>query len=304
MWSREFSATRMGASCLHSARAASIWPVFGNFPGASASWAKFQSELLEELGVEIGAVERLIAVPWRYPEKSVLLDVYNVLSHSDTVHGREGQALRWVAIDELHALSMPPADRPVIAALKLPPHYVITAEPHGEAEFLRTLQRVLHAGEKCIQLRSKEFTPARLRPLARAAHELAQAAGADLLLNGHVELAEELGLGVHLPAVDLMRLRERPLGPDSWVAASCHNERELGHAVGIGVDFAVLGPVQPTPSHAGSPPLGWSRFADLRGRVPFPVYALGGVGGADLVTARKAGAHGVAGISAFWPSGG
>ena len=36
-------------------------------------------ELAEEIGIDTGAVEPLIAVPWHYPEKSVLLDVYEVL---------------------------------------------------------------------------------------------------------------------------------------------------------------------------------------------------------------------------------
>lgn len=285
---------------------AGLW----EFPGGKcepgeAPERALRRELHEELGAQIDVIEKLIAVPWQYQEKSILLDVYRVLSHGGAVHGREGQALRWVALGELDEIPMPPADRPVINALALPPHYVITTEPDDDAAaFLRKLAHVLDTGEKCIQLRIKRLARERLLAVARAARELAQSAGADLLLNGSPDLAQELDLGVHLPARELMRLRERPLGPHAWVAASCHDERELAKAADIGVDFAVLGPVQRTPSHAGVTPLGWARFAELCMRAPFPVYALGGVGSADLATARRAGAQGVAGISAFWPARG
>jgi 8-oxo-dGTP diphosphatase len=62
----------------------------------------------------------------------------------------------------------------------------------------------------------------------------------------------------------------------------------------------VLGPLHATPSHAGVEPLGWTRFAALARGAGLPVYALGGVGPADLRDAWHAGAQGVAGIRAFW----
>jgi len=270
-------------------------------PGESPEQA-LRRELHEEIGIEIGAIEKLIAVPWRYPQKSIILDVYSVATYAGSVHGREGQALRWTALAEIGTTPMPPADRPVVAALRLPPHYVITPEPaNGDAEFLRALRGVLDAGEKCIQLRAKHLATLRLRGLAQAAQELTRAAGADLLINGDLSLAQEIGVGVHLPAAQMMQLHERPLGPERWVAASCHDERELAHAAAIGVDFAVLGPVQRTASHVQSHALGWKQFAELCAMAPFPVYALGGLSDADAVVARAAGAQGIAGISGFWP---
>jgi len=77
-------------------------------------------------------------------------------------------------------------------------------------------------------------------------------------------------------------------------AASCHDEAELARAVELGVDFVVLGPVLPTPSHATARPLGWTRFEELSRGMPLPVYALGGLNRADLEQAMRHGAHGVA----------
>ena len=260
-------------------------------------------ELHEELGIDVGALEKLIAVPWRYPQKTILLDVYAVQSYTGATHGREGQALHWATLGEMQTIPMPAADRPIVAALRLPSYYVITPEPgDNDAEFLGVLKRLLDAGERCIQLRSKHLSSARVRTLAQAADELTKSMGADLLINGDVELARELCLGVHLPAADLMQMHKRPLGQGFWVAASCHDERELAHAAAMGVDFAVLGPVHHTTSHSNVEPLGWTRFSELCAQVPFPVYALGGLGRSDFAVARAAGAQGVAGISGFWPS--
>ncbi|HST26904.1 MAG TPA: Nudix family hydrolase [Rudaea sp.] len=272
-------------------------------PGESPEHA-LRRELAEEIGIDTGAVEPLIAVPWHYPEKSVLLDVHAVRDWHGEAHGREGQALRWVGIEEMHALPMPPADKPVVTALRLPPHYPITPESEDDAAFLRKVSRLLEAGEAFIQLRCKTIAPARLRILAQAVCDLAARAGAQVLINGDAELALELGCGVHLPARELMRLSARPLPSHRWVAASCHDVHELAHAAEIGLDFAVLGPVLPTASHPQAAALGWKRFSELVAQAPLPVYALGGVGPRDLADAKRAGAQGVAGISGFWPGGG
>ena len=271
-------------------------------PGESAE-AALRRELREEIGVEVGAIDPLIALPWCYPEKSIYLDVYRILEYARTPHGHEGQALRWASVDELATIAMPPADRPVVAALRLPHRYVITPEPDDDpAEFLRRCARVLEAGEKLIQLRSKRLPIQDLRVLTARARDIAARAGAKMLLNDHLDLARELGLdGVHLSATELLRCPSRPLATDRWVGASCHDEHELAHAAAIGVDFVTLAPVQSTTTHPGAMPFGWPRFAELCAKASLPAYALGGLTMSDQSHAIAAGAQGIAGISAFWP---
>jgi 8-oxo-dGTP diphosphatase len=277
------------------------------FPGGKVdqgetAQAALHRELYEELGVDAGALEPVIGVPWRYAQKSIFLDVYRVLDYIGEPHGREAQAWRWTHLEMLSALEMPPADRPVITALRLPPFYAITPEPgNDDVAFLARIDRALANGVRLLQLRAKSVEPTRLRVLAQQVGARAREAGAPMLLSSDAALAEALSLdGVHVPASILMRLRDRPISKDRWFAASCHDARELAHAVKIGADFAVLGPVRSTSTHPDAPTLGWRHFSTLAAQAPFPVYALGGLGPGDSVDAVSAGAQGIAGISAFF----
>lgn len=259
-------------------------------------------ELHEELGVDVTAARPLIQVQHDYAEKSVLLDVWQVETFDGEPHGKEGQPLRWVEVDQLPRCDLPPADVSVVTALRLPEHYIITPEPGTDwGHFLGVFEQVLARGERLVQLRAKHLSGAALERLAVQVVELCQQSGAQLLINDAIDLCDSLHVGVHLSARALLTQRQRPLPADQWVGASCHNAQELAHAVNIGVDFAVLGPVQPTASHPGATPLGWKEFGRIAQGVGVPVYALGGVGPADVRIAQSFGGQGIAGISAFWP---
>ena len=273
------------------------------FPGgkieeSESAASALRRELEEELGVTIGDIEPLIAVPWSYEEKTIRLHAFCVGAFDGVPTGRQGQALKWIDVDATGTLAMPPADRPIITALRLPRSYAITPDLSDDA-LLSCVEALCAGGQRLVQLRAKSISTGSVATIIAAAR-IARAHGATLLVNAAPERVRDLAVdGVHLPAAELMRLNARPLEPGRWVAASCHDERELAHAAAIGVDFAVLGPVLPTRSHPAAVPLGWERFAALCALAPFPVYALGGMTRGDVATAIAAGAQGIAGISAF-----
>ncbi len=277
-------------------------------PGESVQSA-LRRELDEELGITVERARPLIRVRHAYPERRVLLDVWCVERYRGAVEPRLGQPLDWVAPEALRAEAFPAADRPVLAALRLPDRYLITPEPAaGRERFLERLERCAASGQRLIQLRAHSLGADALRALAEEALARCRRHGARLLINGPARLALEVGAdGVHLGARALRSLATRPLPSVSegfWVAASCHDARELEQAARVGVDFAVLSPVCATPSHPGTRPLGWDTFAALIERAPFPVYALGGVGPDDIGTAQRCGAQGIAAIRALWSGGG
>lgn len=259
-------------------------------------------ELDEELGIRVLAAEPLIRVPQAYPGKRIVLDVHAVSAFEGSPRGRERQALAWSPLEKLASYAMPPADRPVVAALTAPDRYLVSPETVEPAAFLLRLDRALAAGVRRVQLRVRGLSPARMAVLASDAASRCRAMGAELLVNGEPSLAAELGLGLHLRASELMALSSLPsLAEGQRVAASCHDADELARAGQLGVHFAVLGPVRATASHPEAVPLGWDRFSRLREGVSLPIYAIGGMKPADVALARRHGAQGVAGIRAFWP---
>ncbi|HZV23945.1 MAG TPA: Nudix family hydrolase, partial [Luteimonas sp.] len=261
-------------------------------------------ELHEELGIDAEVGAPLIRVPHRYPHKRLQLDVRHVASWRGTPKGHEGQALAWVPRQKLASYAMPSADRPVVAALLQPDRYLVTPTPEADADgkWLAALQRALDAGVRRVQLRcASGIDPARWSSLAGAAVDHCRAAGAEVLVNGDIDLARRLQVGVHLRASQLRGSRERPLPAGQPVAASCHDADELALAEALGCDFAVFGPVHATPTHPGVPGIGWKAFASSREHVALPLYAIGGVAIDDVPIARAHGAQGIAAIRALWP---
>jgi mutator protein MutT len=77
-------------------------------------------ELREELGITIAAPRPLIRVSHAYPTRKVLLDMWVITRYQGEPRGLDGQALRWCAQEDLPAANLLPADKPIVAALRLP----------------------------------------------------------------------------------------------------------------------------------------------------------------------------------------
>ncbi|MGO9990514.1 MAG: 8-oxo-dGTP diphosphatase MutT [Steroidobacteraceae bacterium] len=77
-------------------------------------------ELREEIGITIRQPRPLIRVHHAYPHGEVLLDVWVVRRYRGKPRGLDGQRLRWCNARELLSAELLPADRPILAALRLP----------------------------------------------------------------------------------------------------------------------------------------------------------------------------------------
>lgn len=262
-------------------------------------------ELQEELGITPLHPEPLIQITHHYDDRSVLLEVYRVKDYMGLPQGMEGQPLEWLSPQFMQAEKFPAADRPVINALQLPDLCLITgADPYQRNQFLGRLESALGDGVRLVQLRAHPLPDDEYRKLAEAARVLCQEYGAYLLLNRPEQIEAWIGQadGIHLTRHQLMSMQNRPLGA-CWIGASCHDPMELQHAERLGLDYALLSPVQPTASHPDSKPLGWKRFTQWVKQANLPVYALGGMSRENLDQAKHNGAQGIAGIRGLWSNG-
>ncbi|MFC6669549.1 Nudix family hydrolase [Marinobacterium aestuariivivens] len=264
-------------------------------------------ELHEELGIRVEQARPLIRIPHHYADKSVLLDVFLVDGFSGEAHGREGQPVRWVRASELDDYDFPAANRPILAAARLPDRLLITGPVVSVDDLRARTLKALEGGIRWVMLRAPEVSEEAFAELYRALRPVCDAAGAMLAVNCSVELANRLGArALHLNGERLANWGQTPFRRSGvcpqfrWLSASCHDSDQLAMAAALGLDFVTLSPVATTASHPETAPLGWRRFAELCGEATLPVYALGGMGEADLETAWVNGAQGIAAISEWW----
>lgn len=89
------------------------------FPGGKllpgeAPLAGLRRELAEELGIVVLDARPFCEQTFRYPDRTVRLDVWWVRRFSGRVESLEGQALRWCDAAALAAAPMLPADAPLV----------------------------------------------------------------------------------------------------------------------------------------------------------------------------------------------
>jgi len=283
-----------------------FYPGYWEFPGGKVEAGESPAtalvrELEEELGIRVRGVRPWITREHAYEHAHVRLHFFEVAEWEGELVDHVHSALSWECADRLTVGPMLPANGPILKALRLPRFMAITqAAAIGVAAQLARLDIALADGLRMIQVREPGMPAAHLAAFAREVVRRARTHGALVTINGSEAVAREVGAdGLHLSAA---RLAECAARPDfAWVGASCHGRDELERAGALELDYAVLGAVQPTPTHPDRPALGWDAFAERVSGLPLPVFALGGLAPADMERAREHGAHGIAAIRGAWP---
>ncbi len=165
----------------------------------------------------------------------------------------------------------------------------------GRADRVRWL---LGLGARTIQLRCKDLAGDALRREVSESLEYAEAAGAQLVVNDHHELARELGARwVHLGQRDLDQTTPASL-EGLEVGISTHSPGERARAVDWGAAYIALGPVwQTTLKRMPWAPQGLDRVAAWRRAIDVPLVAIGGITLQRAPLALRAGADAIALVS-------
>lgn len=80
--------------------------------------AALAREFKEEIGIDIRSTEFLLTLDHNYPDRHVRLHVWIVTEFDGEVSGLEGQALRWVEVDDLDNLDFLQGNQAIVDALK------------------------------------------------------------------------------------------------------------------------------------------------------------------------------------------
>ncbi|NCO52434.1 MAG: thiamine phosphate synthase [Deltaproteobacteria bacterium] len=201
---------------------------------------------------------------------------------------------------------MRPLSSPEIAPKRsqpLPSLYLITDRHQTGLGLSYTVEQALNAGVKLLQLREKDLPLAQQKEWGWQLNLLCRRHGASLLINSQIELAAELeASGVQLGAgTSSVKVARRRLGSHALIGYSAHNFAEIVQAYEQGADFVTFSPVYFTPSKRQyGPPQGLEALRAVCRTPPLPVYALGGISTEKIVEVIKAGAYGIAAISAVF----
>jgi thiamine-phosphate pyrophosphorylase len=156
-------------------------------------------------------------------------------------------------------------------------------------------------GATILQLRDKTSSARRLIELAGAIRARVAGMGVPLIVNDRVDVALAAGAdGAHVGQDDLPSPAARAIpGPDAIIGLSVTSMDEIGTVDPAVVDHVGLGPIFATSTKLdAAPPLGAMAFRCIRGRLDLPVVAIGGIGLHNAGDAIRAGADGIAVVTA------
>jgi thiamine-phosphate pyrophosphorylase len=170
----------------------------------------------------------------------------------------------------------------------------------GGRDLVQLLDAAVAGGCRMVQLRDKEWPSGRLLPLAERLRARCAAAGVTFIVNDRVDLALAAGAdGVHLGQDDLPARVARPLlRPGMILGVSTHGVDQARAAQADGADYIAVGSMYPTATKADFQLVGPDLIRKLRGEIHVPLIGIGGITHANVQEVIRAGADGVAVISA------
>lgn len=183
----------------------------------------------------------------------------------------------------------------------VPPLHLVTDRLRcGGRDLLVVVEAALAGGVGAVHVREKDLPAGELYRLAVALLPLTRRAGALLLVNDRLDVARAAGAdGVELPATGLPVDAARRLWPEGIVGASVHSPEAAARAAREGADFVLLGTIYRTASHPGVAGAGPALVRRAVAATACPVVAIGGITAANAPEVRRAGAQGVAVITAI-----
>ena len=166
------------------------------------------------------------------------------------------------------------------------------------------VRAAIAGGVTCVQLREKHCATRAFIDEARALKTLLDtlANKIPLIINDRLDIALAIGAdGVHLGQTDMpIRDARRLVGPSMIIGISAESIADAIRAEAEGADYIGISPVFATLTKADTaPPLGLDGIRQIRAAVSLPLVAIGGIQEENASAVIRAGADGVAVVSAI-----
>ena len=162
------------------------------------------------------------------------------------------------------------------------------------------LEQAIAGGCRMVQLREKTWPSGTLLPLAERLRARCARASVTFIVNDRVDLAVAVAAdGVHLGQEDLPARLARPLLRAAMIlGVSTHSVEQARAARDAGADYIAVGSMFPTTTKPDFQLVGPDLLRKLRGEIRVPLIGIGGITPANVAQVIRAGADGVAVISA------
>ncbi len=168
----------------------------------------------------------------------------------------------------------------------------------------QALSRALSAGVRNFQYRNKNASRKEIYDTALRLVRLAHENEALFIVNGRADIAVAVGAdGVHLGQDDLpIEYARKLLGPEKLIGISTHSLKQAKDAQAADADYIGFGPLFATTTKEAGQAQGIAALTAIKQAVSIPVIAIGGITQATIREVIRAGADGVAVISAVLSS--
>lgn len=170
----------------------------------------------------------------------------------------------------------------------------------------RALEEVVAAavqgGVTCVQLREKQLGTADFLAQALALKALLAPRNIALVINDRVDVALACGAqGVHLGQSDMpVEDARRLLPPDVFIGWSVESMEDVARSAALPVDYLGVSPIFATPTKTDTKsPWGLDGLRQVRAATTLPLVAIGGLHAGNAVEVLRAGADGLALVSAL-----
>ena len=182
--------------------------------------------------------------------------------------------------------------------------YLITDDGYlADRDWLRAVEEAIKGGVTVVQYRSKSGTKTtrEMYDELLQLRELTKKYGIPLIVNDRVDLALAVNAdGVHIGQDDLpAEVVRKLLGEEKIIGISTHSIEEVEKANNLPVDYIAFGSVYRTPTKEKPIVVGVEKLKEAKKVAKKPLVAIGGIMPYNVDEVIKAGADGVAVISAI-----